>query len=204
MFHFVFVVVLLLSNAESKPTAVSKKNIEDFHLNLYKSIVGTTPNDNVFFSPFSISLALSMVASGARGKTEKELLNLLQIPSRDKLDASVKQLMNITHLPEIKLANRLYPDEKFSILPAFKQRLQKLYNISLVSVNLNAKNVTSVINDINAWVYNRTNGHIKEALNKNDLDTNRSSTMNALLIINCLLFDGTFFFFSYIFSLEYF
>jgi serpin B len=204
MSRLILVFVLLLSNAESKPTAVLKKSIEDFHLNLYKSVIATKPDDNIFFSPYSISLALTMVTGGARGKTEKELLNLLQIPSRDKLDPSVKQLMNITRLPEIKLANRIYPDAKFPILPAFKQRLQKLYNITLVSVDLNAKNVTPVIDDINAWVFNQTNGYIKTALNKNDLARNKSSTVNALLIINCLLFDGTFFFFSNIFSLDLF
>ena len=161
MSRLILVFVFLLSNTESKPTAVLKKSIEDFHLNLYKSIIATKPDDNIFFSPYSISLALAMVTGGARGKTEKELLSLLQIPSREKLDSSVKQLMNISRLPEIKLANRLYPDEKFPILPAFKQRLQKLYNITLVSVNLNAKNVTPVMDDINAWVSNQTNGHIK-------------------------------------------
>ena len=203
MSRLILLVVLLFSNAESKPRAVSKKSTEDFHLNLYKNVVAIKPDDNIFFSPYSITLALSMLAGGARGKTEKELLNLLQISSRDKLDPTVKQLMNISHLSEIKLANRLYPDEKFTILPAFKQRMQKLYNITLVSVNLNAKNATPVMDDINAWVSNQTHGRIKEVLNKNDL-ANSKSTLNALLIINCLLFDGTFFFFSNTLSFDLF
>ncbi|CAF2518628.1 unnamed protein product [Rotaria sp. Silwood2] len=188
--RLILVVALLLSNAESKPTAKSKESIEDFHLNLYKSVVAAKSDDNVFLSPYSISLALAMVAEGARGKTEKELLNLLQIPSRDKLNPLAKQLMSISRLPEIKLANRLYPDESFPILPAFKKRLQKLYNSTLVSVDLNAKDVTSAINEINAWVSNQTNGHIKKALDKNDLARNTSAVMNALLMINCLLFDA--------------
>ncbi|CAF3156712.1 unnamed protein product [Rotaria sp. Silwood2] len=188
--RLILVVALLLSNAESKPTAKSKESIEDFHLNLYKSVVAAKSDDNVFLSPYSISLALAMVAEGARDKTEKELLNLLQIPSRDKLNPLAKQLMSISRLPEIKLANRLYPDESFPILPAFKKRLQKLYNSTLVSVDLNAKDVTSAINEINAWVSNQTNGHIKKALDKNDLARNTSAVMNALLMINCLLFDA--------------
>ncbi|CAF3603534.1 unnamed protein product [Rotaria sp. Silwood1] len=190
MSRLIFVVALLLSNAESKPTAKSKKSIEDFHLNLYKSVVSTKPDDNVFLSPYSISLALTMVTGGARGKTEKELLNLLQVPSRDKLDPLVKQLMSISRLPEIKLANRLYPDDDFPILPTFKNRLQKLYNSTLVSVDLNAKDATPAIDEINTWVSNQTGGHIKKALDKNDLARNKSTTMNALLMINCLLFDA--------------
>ncbi|CAF1366378.1 unnamed protein product [Rotaria sp. Silwood1] len=131
-----------------------------------------------------------MVTGGARGKTEKELLNLLQVPSRDKLDPLVKQLMSISRLPEIKLANRLYPDDDFPILPTFKNRLQKLYNSTLVSVDLNAKDATPAIDEINTWVSNQTGGHIKKALDKNDLARNKSTTMNALLMINCLLFDA--------------
>ncbi|UJR12041.1 hypothetical protein I4U23_016219 [Adineta vaga] len=190
MFHLVFVFIFLLYNVEGKPSAVSKKSIEDFHLNLYKSLVNIKPDENAFFSPYSISLALSMVAGGARGKTEKELLNLLQTSSRDKLDSSIKQLMDITRLPQIKLANRLYPDRKFSILSPFKRRLQKLYNITLASVDLNAKNITPVLDEINAWVSNQTNGNIKQTLNENDLATNSPAVLNALLIINCLVFDA--------------
>lgn len=190
----VLVVALLLSNANSKPTTVSKETIEDFHLNIYKSVVTMNPNKNVFISPYSISLALAMIAGGARGKTEKELLNLLRISSLRKLDSSVKQLMNVTRLSEIKLANRLYPDEKFPILPTFKQRLQKLHNINLVSVDLNARNITPIIDEINAWVSKQTAGHISMALDKTDLVRNASSAVNALLIVNCLLFDGTIFF----------
>ncbi|UJR19626.1 hypothetical protein I4U23_022760 [Adineta vaga] len=155
---------------------------------LKSSLVATKPDENAFLSPYSISLALSMVAAGARGQTEKGLLNLLQIPSRDKLDSSVKQLMDVTRLPQIKLANRLYPDKKFSILPAFKQRLQNLYNITLSSVDLNAKDLMPVLDEINAWVSNQTNGHIKQTLDKKDLATN-NTTKNALLMINCLVFD---------------
>ncbi|CAF4150993.1 unnamed protein product [Rotaria sp. Silwood2] len=131
--RLILVVALLLSNAESKPTAKSKESIEDFHLNLYKSVVAAKSDDNVFLSPYSISLALAMVAEGARDKTEKELLNLLQIPSRDKLNPLAKQLMSISRLPEIKLANRLYPDESFPILPADYNT--QIHFICLLSIN---------------------------------------------------------------------
>ena len=188
---------MLLSYGQSKSVSSSskavrtEKNIDDFHLNLYKSVVALNPNDNLFLSPYSIGLALASVTAGARGKTEKELLTLLQSGSREKLDRSAIQLMNITHMPEFKLANRLYLDLKFPVLPAYLKQLRKIYKITLESVDLNAKNKTSVIKQINQWVSNQTNGHIKEVLRNNSLDVKQPNTTNVLLIINCLFFDGT-------------
>jgi serine protease inhibitor len=192
-----FVIALLVLNGESRGAKISAKKrktgktIEDFHLNLYKNVVASQPNENIFVSPYSIGLALSMVAGGARGTTERELLTVLQSPSRAKLDLSSKQLMNITRMSEIKLANRLYPDKEYPLLAAFSQQVQKIYNVTLTSVDLNSKDPKSVINQINGWVSNQTNGHIKEALGKKDLDTS-PNTFNALLLINCLSFDGNF------------
>jgi serpin B len=181
----------------SKPVKV-EKNIDDFHLNLYKNVVALNSNDNVFLSPYSIGLALASVTAGARGKTEKELLNLLHSKSREKLTQSSKQLMTITNMPEIKLANRLYVDIKFPVLPSYIKQLQKTYNFTLALVNLNAQNKTPVINQINQWVSNQTNNYMKEVLRKDSLDVKDPNDTNALLIINCLFFDGMFIYFYYI------
>ena len=190
-------VTLFLVCGESKPISSAskktkvRKNINDFHLNLYKNIVGLNSTENVFLSPYSIGLALAMVTMGARGKSERELLTLLQSESRDKLDRSAQQLMNITRMPEIKLANRLYVDKNFSVLPSYVKQLRKTYDITLGSVDLNADDKTSVISQINQWVSNQTNGHIKEVLDKDSLNVKPGDADNALLIINCLFFDGT-------------
>ncbi|CAF4229564.1 unnamed protein product, partial [Adineta steineri] len=175
--------------ASSKPVKV-EKNIDDFHLNLYKNVVALNSNENVFISPYSVGLALASVTAGARGKTEKELLNLLHSKSREKLTQSSKQLMAITNTSEIKLANRLYVDTEFSVLPSYTKQLQKTYNFTLASVNLNAQNKLPVINQINQWVSNQTNNNIKEVLSKDSLDHKDPNDKNELLIINCLFFDG--------------
>ncbi|CAF0766981.1 unnamed protein product [Adineta steineri] len=188
----VFVLFLLYSEIKAVPSKPVKieKNIDDFHLNLYKNVVALKSNDNVFISPYSVGLALASVTAGARGKTEKELLNLLHSKSREKLTQSSKQLMAITNMSEIKLANRLYVDITFPILPSYTKQLQKTYNFTLASVNLNPQNKTRVIDQINQWVSNQTNNYIKEVLSKDSLDVKDPNEANALLIINCLFFDG--------------
>lgn len=173
--------------SSSKATKI-EKSIDGFHLNLYKNVVALNSTENAFLSPYSIGLALSLVTAGARGKTEKELLTLLQSTSRDKLERSAQQLMNITRMPEIKLANRLYVDQKFPILSAYTEKLRKIYDITLGLVDLNAKNRTSVTNQINQWVFNQTNGHIKEVLDKDSLDVKKPMyVMHFLSLIVCSL-----------------
>ncbi|CAF0844493.1 unnamed protein product [Adineta steineri] len=194
MFSTLFVFVLFVSYSETKPASSKpvkvEKNIDDFHLNLYKNVVALNSNENVFISPYSVGLALASVTAGTQGKTEKELLNLLHSKSREKLTQSSKQLMAITNTSEIKLANRLYVDTEFSVLPSYTKQLQKTYNFTLASVNLNAQNKTPVINQINQWVSNQTNNNIKEVLSKDSLDPKGPNDKNELLIINCLFFDG--------------
>ena len=49
-----------------------------FAFDLYRSLITTEPG-NVFFSPYSISTALSMVLAGARGSTAEELAAALHV-----------------------------------------------------------------------------------------------------------------------------
>lgn len=44
-----------------------------FALDLYRAISAGSPDGNLFFSPLSISAALSMVLLGARGATAEEM-----------------------------------------------------------------------------------------------------------------------------------
>lgn len=44
-----------------------------FALDLYRAISAESPDGNQFFSPLSISAALSMVYLGARGATAEEM-----------------------------------------------------------------------------------------------------------------------------------
>jgi serine protease inhibitor len=51
-----------------------------FGMDLFRRVGQANPGKNVFLSPYSISTALSMVAEGARGQTEREMNTVLRVP----------------------------------------------------------------------------------------------------------------------------
>ena len=56
-------------------------------LDLFRNICAAAERtDNVFISTYGIVSALSLLMLGTRGKSERELLNLLKIP-KDRSDA---------------------------------------------------------------------------------------------------------------------
>lgn len=56
----------------------------DFAFDLYRQLASSGNEGNFFFSPYSISQALSMAAEAARGKTAQEMGTVLHIPKESK------------------------------------------------------------------------------------------------------------------------
>ena len=56
----------------------------DFAARLYRAIAGTT-DDNVLLSPFTVSLGLAALMSGADGSTREQLLQGLSLNALDHL-----------------------------------------------------------------------------------------------------------------------
>ena len=54
------------------------KGNTDFAVDMYKKL--SSPDGNLFFSPYSISIALAMTWAGARGQTESEMASALHFP----------------------------------------------------------------------------------------------------------------------------
>jgi hypothetical protein len=54
----------------------------DFATRLYDKLAGTPAGKNLFFSPFSIRVALAMCAVGARGETRRVMAGLIGAPER--------------------------------------------------------------------------------------------------------------------------
>ncbi|MBX3405733.1 MAG: serpin family protein [Phycisphaeraceae bacterium] len=51
-----------------------------FGLDLFRLLASQSPNDNLFISPYSISIAMTMTAEGARGETEAEMARVMRFP----------------------------------------------------------------------------------------------------------------------------
>jgi serine protease inhibitor len=64
--------------AEANPAATANN---DFAFDLYKRLAASEADKPLFFSPYSISTALAIVAEGARGETADEMGKVLRFPA---------------------------------------------------------------------------------------------------------------------------
>jgi serine protease inhibitor len=72
-------------------TAVVRSN-SDFALDLYGRLRADNAGRNLFFSPYSVSSALAMVAEGARGETAEQMGKVLHFPETAQAHAGMAAL----------------------------------------------------------------------------------------------------------------
>ncbi len=110
--------------ATQKANAVSVQQVVDaqnqFALDLYRELAAT--DGNLFFSPASISMALSMALAGADGETRDELATALHLKANDpSVFASIASLNRFLgrttadHGIELNTANALWATNESSL-----------------------------------------------------------------------------------------
>ena len=141
-----------------------------FGLRLFKQL----PTGNCFFSPMSIAIALSALIPGAKGKTQEELLSLLDLdPSAlDDLAENARALFEGLETGKraikLHLGNALYVQHGFPISATYRQLLVEYYNSEAFSVDFRRAEETA--DQINKWAGKKTRGMINELIDPDTLD----------------------------------
>src|SRR5512143_2566217 len=63
-----------------------------FAFDLYRFLGKENKDSNLFYSPYSISLALAMTYAGARGQTEQQMAQTLHFPPQGRLHPALNRL----------------------------------------------------------------------------------------------------------------
>ncbi len=145
----------------------SPKNIPKAHnafgFDLIKSIKQDEPGKNIFISPSSIALALSMVYNGANGETKNAMQKTLHMQGFDisNINQESLGLINLLKNPDPKvqlsIANSVWAKKDINFNQNFIDTLKSYYNAE--SSVLDFANPNSV-KTINTWVSKNTNGKI--------------------------------------------
>lgn len=161
----------------------------NFAIDIFKKINSEEPSDkNIFISPFSISTALTMTANGAADQTLEKMRNTLKINDLElaSVNASYKTLLetlpNLDANTKLKIANSIWPQVDFPVLPGFLQTNSTNFDSEVIPVDF--KNATPVIAQVNGWVKDKTEGLIPETL------TSLPDNL-VMLLINAIYFKGT-------------
>ncbi|MBE9562090.1 MAG: serpin family protein [Proteobacteria bacterium] len=183
---YVFQIIWLLLTANTviameynKETVV---NNNKFALELYDQL---KTDDNLFFSPYSISTMMAMVYAGANGDTANQIAQVLHF-SNQHIHKDFHQLQQqINHSRtdlKLHIANSLCVQQGHNFLTDFKTKLQNLYQTELQKVDF-ATNYENVHNTINTWVETQTKI-------KNLIKPGTINQFTRLVLVNTIYFKG--------------
>ncbi|KAF7199209.1 alpha-1-antitrypsin-like protein CM55-MS [Nothobranchius furzeri] len=148
----------------------------EFAYRLYRKLAGLTESQgkNVFFSPFSVSVALAALSVGARGETHRQLFSGLGFNSSQLAQTDVDQafrilLASMQSHKDISAGTAVFVDSFFKPQPEFLDVLKQSYYAE--GFNLNFTKTTESSNTINKYVSGKTNGKIDKLVESLDPDT---------------------------------
>jgi serine protease inhibitor len=142
---------------------------------------------NIFISPTSLFMALSMVYNGADGVTKEEIAKVLQAEGIDanELNQANASLMNLLHSSseqvQLNVANSIWLNENYHFQTQFAQNNKDYYNAEIQEIDIYDSGSPKMINN---WVKEKTNGKIEEIV-ESPLDPDLVT-----VLINAIYFKG--------------
>ena len=113
-------------SAMACPGSVEAHN--SFSFNLYSTIADSS-DGNIFFSPLSISMTLSMLLVGSAENTRAELLGLLhQLDDNAKIRAESKKIMDNLQNDAMQIANMVFYSNSSSVKREYTEILGSDFN----------------------------------------------------------------------------
>lgn len=155
-----------------------------FMLDFY-SLASSKAEDNVFFSPWSMISAFSVLYEGAKGDTAEEIGSAFYLPRDDSARRtsfeSMQGELNVNGSGyELRNANALWIKNGFGVKEDFVNTARQFYDSEVAEVSFPADE-----EKIDAWVEQKTNNKIK------DLVKDKTDSSTRLVITNAVYFKGT-------------
>jgi serine protease inhibitor len=134
-----------------------------FGFDLFRALLESSPDENLFISPTSAAFVLAMTYNGAAGETQQTMARVLGVGgmTRDQVNENnrrwLESLVNPGGRVELSLANSLWIRQGFPTLPDFLERNRTFYKAEVRELDFGSPNAARAIND---WVSQHTRGKI--------------------------------------------
>ncbi|MGY6499979.1 MAG: serpin family protein [Acidimicrobiales bacterium] len=180
----------------SGPTDVSSVVASDtaFAWELFGELTAVDPEANLFVSPYSVSVALSLLLPGARGETAEEIASVLQAPDdeswhqgRNALDhLLMAQRPTIEPLQplELSVVNSVWGQAGYPFEDAYLDTLARHYGAGLNSVDF-VTDWDAARQAINEWVESETNDRIVDLVPDEAIDD-----QTRMVLVNAIFFKA--------------
>ncbi|MES4920715.1 serpin family protein [Hoylesella timonensis] len=171
-----------------KLTAAQQAQVEnsnEFAWKFFKE-VSKGEQEDVFVSPLSVTYALGMLANGAVGDTQKEILEGLEFRSGkvDDINSLCHQLMiespKLDKSTQLSMANAVVVNKKIQLQPTFQSVVKKQYDALVASKDFGSPATLSFINQ---WASDHTQGMVPKILERINPD-------GVSYLLNALYFKG--------------
>lgn len=173
---------------KSDPLAVSKETTyrsHNFSGRLFNELESASKDENIIFSPFSITCAMAILYGGASGETRREFEELFGFSGVEEVASEYRNLINYTlgigDSKAVSLANGLWIDRSLEsgIEDDFVNRAVESFSSSIYPADFKSPALPS---EVNAWVSEITRGRITSLVD--------SLSGASSLIANALYFSG--------------
>lgn len=184
----VLIIFMLTSTKVFAAENELSKTVNNFNWNYFKNL---DKDKNIFYSPYSIAAAFSIVANGAKGQTQKEILSALNAKKITALNGEFKNFraaMQKNYKDGVTLseADLILIDKKFigkGIDKKFQNVVKKDYQAKIDAADF-AENPEAEIERIKNFVAESTNDFISDYQATFDADT-------ILDLLNVIYFKGS-------------
>ncbi len=153
-----------------------------FGLKLFTEIAAQDAGKNIFISPASIAIALTMTYNGAKDATRAAMAETLELQGLELVEinrataALMETLENADPEVALHIANSLWLNPGFAFIPQFLQTNREFYRAKLDTL--------SSADVINKWVREQTAGKIDQMVERID-------PLIVLILLNAIYFKGT-------------
>jgi serpin B len=143
-----------------------------FGLSLLDHLLAEPDAGNVFISPLSATLLLSMAASAAHGQTKAAMLNTLGLdPSSDpgvEARQTIQRLAQSDDNAQLELAQAVWVQQRLPLAPAYAAKLRNDYRAQIANLDFLSPDAPQVVN---RWVDNATHHKINQMVDSFDPST---------------------------------
>ena len=148
-------------------------------------------DQNLFYSPSSLSISLAMTSMGARGDTAKQLSEALhwEAMTSDQLHDQQRHFLDALQESndegnELLAANRLFVQKGFIIEQEFLEGTKRFYNAEMALTDYQ-KDPEGARKEVNDWVENKTKENIKNLIPEGIINSGTE-----LILVNAIYFKG--------------
>lgn len=167
----------------TKTEGEMSQTLNGFAIDIYRQAYKESSSSDLLLSPLSLAIDLSMLSSGAKGETVKQIQNTLGLSSKslDEIEQYFKKLcFGLSTVDEesiFRSSNSAWFNKGYEIKSDFSDKLTERYNAYCKTLDFNE---TGAAKTINAWCSEQTEGKIQHMVDPQTISGEIALILNAV------------------------